>query len=635
MREIELLAPAKNLQCGIAAIDHGADAVYIGADSFGARHAAGNSVEDIALLCRHAHTFGAKVYATVNTVVYDDETDRAVALLRRLHSAGVDAVLLQDMGLLALVRRDAPDLAGSIVWHASTQTDNRTAEKVAWLQAQGFRRAVLARELTLDEINAIHRDVPDMELEVFIHGALCVSYSGQCYASQRCFQRSANRGECAQMCRMRYSLIDAEGHSVSDDAYFLSLKDQCQYDNLEDIIDAGACSLKIEGRLKDVAYVKNVVAAYSMKLNDIIARRNAQGARLLARASWGTAEYSFTPDLRRSFNRGYTDYFLHGRHRDMASLLTPKAIGEYVGKVKEIRRGRQTSFNVAGTAAFVNGDGLCFIDSRGELRGFRVNRAEGNRLFPLAMPEGLTPGTPLYRSQDKAFDDLLSSRTAQRTIPLDIRIEDRGDSVAMTLTGCERHGTLPPLHGEATMSLGERQQAQKPQRENIVRQASRLGATAYSVGSISVDASLDNVFIPASMLSELRRKAIESIALDRTSEQERGQQDRKGRQVSTHDIPEDRYHIRFPYLHNATNHAAKAFYNANGISAEGFETMRAEKGGKYLLMQCRYCIRHALGHCKKTEGKAEWREPLSLRLADGRTFTLEFDCKNCQMNVLG
>ena len=368
MDKIELLAPAKNLECGIAAIDHGADAVYIGAQRFGARVAAGNSVEDIAQLCTYAHQFGAKVYVTVNTIIYDEELEDTQRLLQDLQAANVDAILVQDMGLLSIVRsafplRYAKNCQLSTDLHASTQTDNRTIEKVQWLRSLGFRRVVLARELSLKEIAAIHQAVPDVELEVFVHGALCVSYSGQCYASQYCFGRSANRGACAQFCRLPFDLEDADGNVIERGRHLLSLKDMCRIDQLEELMEAGAVSFKIEGRLKDIDYVKNVTAAYSQRLNEIIARHPDK----YCRASLGSCTYSFTPNLQKTFNRGFTDYFLYGRKPNIFSPDTPKALGEYVGKVKEIRG---NSFNVAGTASFANGDGLCFFKEEGRRRNY-------------------------------------------------------------------------------------------------------------------------------------------------------------------------------------------------------------------------------------------------------------------------
>lgn len=376
MRTLELLAPAKNLEIGKAAIDHGADAVYIGAPRFGARAAAGNSVADIAELCQYAHRFGARVHVTVNTIIYDNEMEDTVQMVEQLCEAGVDALLVQDMGLL--LRLSNKDL-GRTELHASTQCDSRTADKVAWLGSLGFRRVVLARELSIDEIAQIHAHVPGVELEVFVHGALCVSYSGLCYASQYAFQRSANRGACAQFCRMKFDLVDAEGTVIERQRHLLSLKDLCQADRLEALAAAGACSFKIEGRLKDLDYVKNVVAAYSQRLDKIV----EQHPDLYRRASLGTCRYTFTPNLRKTFNRGFTHYFADGRQPDIFSPDTPKAIGELVGTVKDVRR---DCVVVAGTAAFANGDGLCYLTSQRQLEGFRVNTAQATGSIPTVCP---------------------------------------------------------------------------------------------------------------------------------------------------------------------------------------------------------------------------------------------------------
>lgn len=397
-RTLELLAPARDLACAMAAVDHGADAVYIGASDFGARVAAGNSVDDIHQLCDYAHRYGVRVYVTVNTLIYEDEIDKAYQLMKQLAEAKVDALLVQDMAAIELVARVRRELGYAPALHASTQCDTRSAGKVRWLQQQGFSRAVLARELSLDEIKAIHQAVPTVELEGFVHGALCVSYSGVCYASQHCFGRSANRGACAQFCRMKFDLLDADGRTIEHDRHLLSLKDMNRLDHLEELADAGICSFKIEGRLKTADYVKNVVSAYSRKLDDLVRRRPDD----YRRASLGKVSYGFTPDLKKTFNRGFTTYFLHGRQPDIASFDTPKALGEMVGHVKELRR---DSFTVAGIAAFANGDGLCFLNDEHELEGFRVNRVEGGRLFPFKMPTHLRKGMTLYRNQDVAFEN--------------------------------------------------------------------------------------------------------------------------------------------------------------------------------------------------------------------------------------
>ncbi len=589
MTPLELLAPAKNLACGIAAIDHGADVVYIGAPKFGARAAVGNSIDDIRQLCEYAHQFDAKIYVTLNTIVYDDELEQVRSLIDELAAIGVDAVLVQDMGLLQFMDGKPFEI------HASTQTDNRTADKVRWLKQLGFSRAVLARELSAEEIAEIHREVPDIELEVFVHGALCVSYSGICYASQHCFQRSANRGECAQFCRMRFSLVDAEGAEVEHERYLLSLKDMNQSDNLEKLIEAGAVSFKIEGRLKDVAYVKNVTAAYSERLNAYIRKHPEE----YCRASKGRCEYTFTPNLNRTFNRGYTTYFVNGRQPDIASFDTPKAVGEFVGRVKEIRN---DSFNVAGTASFANGDGLCFLNSDRQFEGFRANRVAGNRIFPFKMPAGLRPGMALYRNNDQEFERILSKPSATRKIAITVALRSVDDGFELSANGVT-------VHFDA-----EHQLAQKSPRENIVRQLSKLGDTIYECAEVVVPDNF-NFFIPNSQLSDMRRQLIDAM----------GQAKREVKQARVGKNPGVK---ELSYQNNISNHQSAAFYGTNELSA--YEL----KGGDGPIMQCRHCLRYSLGYCVKRGGKRPtWREPLSLVLGDGRRFRLEFDCQHCQMNV--
>ena len=657
MTSLELLAPAKNLACGIAAIDHGADAVYIGASRFGARSAAGNSIGDIRQLCQYAHPFGVKVYVTVNTILYDDELDATRQLLQDLQTIGVDAILVQDMAILELSRKEfLPRL------HASTQTDNRTPEKVRWLRDLGFSRVVLARELSVEEIAEIHREVPDVELEVFVHGALCVSYSGLCYASQYCFGRSANRGECAQFCRMKFSLVDSEGREVERDRYLLSLKDMNQSDHLLELIEAGATSFKIEGRLKDIGYVKNVTAAYSQRLNEIIRRYPDK----YCRSSKGECSYTFTPDLRKTFNRGYTTYFLHGRQPEIASFDTPKAIGEYVGTVKELRG---DSFNVAGVTSFANGDGLCFVTSsppesggvpvgrgglnvgKGELVGFRANRVQGNRIWPYRMPDGLRPGVRLYRNNDQEFERLMSRPSAERRIPirLALRAVDEGFTLSASILplsrGSQRESDQPPLSDSEHMGTvpmihfcAEHQQAQKPPHENIIRQLSKLGDTIYTCSSVDIPADF-NYFIPNSVLSDMRRSLVALLRSEESGKrsEESGKRKEntsaagsreKGNLVPPYPRTSAPPNYPYTYFYNISNHLSQQFYGAKDLSA--YEL----KGGDGPIMQCRHCIRYALGYCVKHGGqRPTWKEPLSLVLGDGRRFRLEFDCKHCQMNV--
>ena len=610
MRSLELLAPAKNLECGLAAIDHGADAVYIGASRFGARVAAGNSIDDIRQLCLYAHQFAAKVYVTVNTIIYDNELEATRQLLAELSDAGVDAILVQDMAVLSLLSDRSP-LTSHLSFHASTQTDNRTVEKVRWLRDVGFRRVVLARELSADEIAAIHEAVPDVELEVFVHGALCVSYSGLCYASEHCFGRSANRGACAQFCRMKFDLIDADGRELEHQRHLLSLKDMNLSSHLQELVDAGATSFKIEGRLKDAAYVKNVTAAYSEALNAII----RQHPDRYCRASRGQCTYTFRPDLYKTFNRGFTTYFLHGRQPDIFSPDTPKALGEYVGRVKELRR---DSFNVAGTATFANGDGLCFFNADSELEGFRVNRAEGNRLFPQQMPTNLHPGVSLYRNNDQQFERLLSRPSSERRILIRLSLGVTSDGFSLS---AEPVGTPAATPVEVTIAC-EHQQAAKPQHDNIVRQLSKLGGTIYECSGVDLPDSF-GYFIPNSTLTDLRRRLVEALNGDGSRCVMAMTQENSPQYVPPH-------FYDHPYLYNIANRLSCEFY---GVDAPTAYELR---GGDGPIMQCRHCLRYALGRCRKNpadRSTVEWREPLFLRLGDGRRFRLEFDCKHCQMNV--
>lgn len=622
MHPLELLAPAKNLECGIAAIDHGADAVYIGAISHGARVAAGNSIDDIKALCDYAHQFMAKVYVTVNTIVYEDELEKVEALLLDLEHAGVDAILVQDMAIVEIMQRLWAEGRVTMAIHASTQTDNRTPEKVAWLSGQGFSRVVLARELSIEEIAEIYRQVPNVELEAFVHGALCVSYSGVCYASQFCFRRSANRGECAQFCRLKFDLTDAEGRQIDKPRYWLSLKDMCRIEHLQQMAEAGVTSFKIEGRLKDVNYVKNVVAAYSQKLDEII--RHADGR--WCRQALGRCGYAFTPNLRKTFNRGFTDYFVSGVRKNIASVDTPKAMGEYVGKVKEIRR---DSFNVAGTAAFANGDGLCFFDQDKTLKGFRVNRAVGNRIFPQRMPQELKPGMGLYRNSDTAFEKALAGKSAVRQIPVKMMLRTIGHNISllMSIVGAD-------IEVDVQREI-EMQKAQKPQEENMRRQMEKLGNTHYVAEEIHIDEQTATIFVPSSVLAELRREAIEMLDRKLAAESDKRRRTRKIGQVNHLPMPIPSIYTEYSYMFNVANHLARDFYVQNGQKGvgEAFELTKGNQKQKYVIMQCRHCIRQLMGYCSRDGKKVPWKEPLSMRLPDGRTFRLGFDCKNCQMLV--
>lgn len=613
IREIELLAPAKNLECGMAAIDHGADAVYIGANSFGARVAAGNSIEDIEQLCHYAHQYNVKIYVTINTIIYDDEIDRVESLIRQLQDIGVDAILVQDMAILKI----CGNIKSRIILHASTQTDNRNIKKVEWLKKLGFSRVVLARELSLKKISAIHKAIPDIELEVFVHGALCVSYSGACYASEYCFHRSANRGNCAQFCRLKFDLRDSADKTVQKEKYMLSLKDMCRIHSLKELLDAGATSLKIEGRLKNVSYVKNVVAAYSQELDRIISLYPDK----YKRSSAGKSVCSFKPDLNKTFNRGFTDYFLFGRKEGLASVNTPKAIGEFVGKVKEVR---QNSFSVSGTNAFSNGDGLCFINDKQQLEGFRVNKVLNNRLFPLKMPVSLKPHMALYRNNDQLFENMMSASTANRKISINMILSAAQDYVELMIKDNDGYVVIERMSYNSD-------KAQKSQEENMKRQLSKLGNTPYVADEIIITSSTETRFIPSSILVELRRRT-----LDKFSNQFMLSQNRGSLSHILHEDTDTNINAEDINAANVANKFARRLYDEIGPkdAPDAFETIRLDADSCTQIMTCRYCIRYEMGYCTKQKGKkAPWKEPLYLVLNDDRKFRLKFDCINCQMKI--
>lgn len=631
LRKIELLAPAKNLECGIAAVDHGADAVYIGAAQFGARQTAGNSTEDIAELTRYAHQFGAAVYVTVNTIVYEKELAALEHLLKQLVEMGVDAILVQDMAVLEIYKKLKAEYVARgyrmPALHASTQTDNRSADKVKWLKENGFERVVLARELSLEEITDIHKAHPDVELEAFVHGALCVSYSGACYASQYFFNRSANRGECAQFCRMAFDLKDSDGETLIEDSYLLSLKDMCQLDRLGDLLEAGVCSLKIEGRLKDANYVKNVVATYSEALNAYIAKHTGK----YCRSSYGRCTYTFTPALEKTFNRGFTHYFFNGRQKDISSFNTPKAMGEYVGYVKEIRRG---SFNVAGTAMFANGDGLCFFNRQKKLEGFRVNRVENNRLYPLTMPKNLEPGMALYRNNDIEFERAMQGKTSTRKLQVRFVVDVVDGKLTFTATDeCGR---------SANVVLNETpEKAQKSQHDNIVKQLEKLGNTVWTANEISINNSADEFFIPSSRLAAVRRELLE--ALENTPVSNHTDKQAVGETATNSVNANNTVYADTINIANVANTTAQNYYAAHGVknAPTAFELNSDYKAGSATapsavppLMTCRYCLRYALGYCVKNGGKRPtWHEPLHLEAKNGIRVRLAFNCAKCQMEV--
>ncbi|MGL5938382.1 MAG: peptidase U32 family protein [Phocaeicola sp.] len=602
-RPIELLAPAKNLACALAAIEHGADAIYIGAPRFGARAAAGNSLEDIAELVKQAHLYRVRIYVALNTLLKDEELAETEALIHDLYRIGVDAIIVQDMGILQL--KNLPP----IPFHASTQVDTRTPEKARFLEEVGFRQVVLARELELTEIARIHQAIPHTPLEVFVHGALCVSYSGQCYVSEACYGRSANRGACAQFCRLTFDMVDATGREMVRSKHLLSLKDLNQSERLEALLDAGASSLKIEGRLKDISYVKNVTAYYRKKLDAILARREEY-----VRASSGEVKFNFTPQLDKSFSRGFTSYFLNGRGADVASFDTPKSLGEEMGVVKEIR---DNFIVVAGVKPFHNGDGLCYIDEFGKMQGFRINRADANKLYPHEMPQ-IKPRTILYRNFDQEFEKLLQRPTAERKLALDLVLSENAEGFLLSLTDEDKNQTEVQL-------VRNKELARSPQTEQLKKQLAKMGNTPYELRSASIELT-DNWFIPASEISELRRQGVESLLAVR--EQNYPQEQAV--------LPQSQ--VEFPateltYLGNVFNKEAHSFYVQHGVRsiAPAFEKEPVKDAA---LMFTKHCLRYTMGWCPTyQQGSSPYKEPYYLVSSDGRRFQLKFDCKQCQMKL--
>ncbi len=603
VRKIELLSPAKDLNCGIEAVNHGADAVYIGAPKFGARAAAGNSLEDIRTLCDYAHQFGVRVYVALNTILKEDELEEAQRLVWSLYEAGADALIVQDM---ALMQMDLPP----VPLHASTQTDNRTVEKVHFLEQAGFTQVVLARELSLDEIRRIASET-DVALEVFVHGALCVSFSGQCYLSAALSGRSANRGECAQYCRLPYTMVDADGKIIADNKHLLSLKDMNRADELEALMDAGVSSFKIEGRLKDVSYVKNVTAYYRKKLDEILKRRPEY-----VRVSSGVSRYTFTPQVEKSFNRGFTSFYLHGRTPDVTAFDTPKSLGEFVGTVKEIRG---NSFTVAGLTPLNNGDGLVFFNARGELDGFRVNRVVDNRVYPQEMPR-LSPKMKLYRNYDQQFEKLLSKPSAVRKIGVSMTFTDNPGGFSLEM----KDGSGARI---TVARLFAKELAEKEQTDNIRVQLAKLGNTLFEAEKIEVNLT-DNWFVPSSLLADMRREAVNLLLSDRRIRYPR-ELSRKPDSVAKPLFPQQ----QLTYLGNVANTRACSFYQEHGVKTidPAFELKAPDH---VPLMFSKHCLRYSMGWCPTYQKKkSPFREPYYLLYKEVR-LRLMFDCKHCQMLVL-
>lgn len=605
---LELLAPARNAEIAIDAVMAGADALYIGGPGHGARQSAANSVADIARVVAVAHRFNVRVYVTVNTIVYDAELSVVENLIWQLYRVGVDALIVQDMGIL---RMKLPP----IDLHASTQCDIRDAARARFLRDMGFSRVVLARELSIDEIAAIHREVPDVELEAFCHGALCVSYSGDCRASALTTGRSANRGECAQICRLPFDLVDSKGEVIVADTHLLSLRDLNRLPDVAAMTAAGVTSFKIEGRLKDSSYVRNTVAAYSNALDRVSSADNPRSSR-------GVSDAGFTPDLNRSFNRGYTSYFKRadGVAKGMAALRSPKWVGAETGIVTSVN-GKAVTLRLADGVRLVNGDGLTFFDRRGKLTGFRVNTAIGNRITTMAPVAGLETGTKVYRNYYKEFEDTMKTAVSRRTMWVDMTLRYVPRVGLLVIDAVSEGGNRV----SGTAVLAEVGAARSPQIDARCRVLAKTGDTVYRLRDL--DDRVGELFIPASVLTDLRRRVLS--LLDSAARATYKYRYRLPENCETI-LPGD----GILTIHdNVANHLAEAFYRDHGARdvVRAVEVDAPEAGKDVVVMTTRYCIRRELGMClKKTPVH---RGPLYLK-APGLFFRLDFDCKRCGMNVV-
>ncbi|RJP23426.1 MAG: U32 family peptidase [Candidatus Omnitrophota bacterium] len=604
MNQIELLAPAKNLECGLTAVKCGADAVYIGAPSFGAREQAGNSLDDIAALVRYAHPYWVRIYATVNTILFDHEISLARDLIWKLYEIGIDGVIIQDMGLLEC---DLPPLP----LIASTQMHNHSPEKIAFLEQAGFQRAILARELTLDQIKAIHKAALAIELEFFIHGSLCVSYSGQCYMSYAMGGRSGNRGQCAQPCRKIYSLIDKQGRVIVDKRYLLSLRDINLSEHLDELIQAGITSFKIEGRLKDPAYVANVVAFYRNRLDGILEQKG------LHRSSSGKSTLDFTPDLEKTFNRGYTTYFLLGKNHHIGSIDTPKMVGEPIGRITHVSK---TDIRIDTAVSLHPGDGICFFNRRGRLCGSNINAVSGKAICP-DKRNGLEKGLMIYRNHDHEFLTRIQNTRTDRKIHISITISDHADGLVFIVE--DEDGN----HAEYVYS-DEFQIAENPEPAiaTLRKQLAKTGNTEFQADSIHMETT-HTPFLPIAMLNDLRRSLLARLSAIRL----------QNRPIVTgivlkNDVPYPRKELL--YFGNVLNRHAERFYRRHGVTsiqpaAESGIDLHGQK-----VMTTRYCIQSQLNRCPKQSHVQRYEEPLYLIDEEGHRFELRFNCEACEMEIV-
>jgi len=605
MKQLELLAPAKDLECGITAIKCGADAVYIGAGKFGARILAGNKLHDIEALIKFAHFYRAKVYVTVNTIFYDSEIEQVQKLIKKLYEIGTDAIIIQDMGLLEL---DMPP----IPIFASTQCHNNTSEKVKFLEKAGFSRVILARELSMEQIKEI-RSQTEVELESFIHGALCVSYSGQCYLSYAIGGRSGNRGECAQPCRKLYSLADSTGKIISDKKYLLSLRDLNLSSHIKELIDAGITSFKIEGRLKDVNYIKNIVTFYRNTIDKVI-----EGTEY-HKSSSGKTFAGFSPDPLKTFNRSYSDYFLNGRKKEISSIDTSKFRGEYIGKVSKVCKDHFTIDKLPGIK-LNNGDGISFFNKTGNLCGTVINNVDNNRIYPNNMDD-LQAGMVIYRNFDHEFIKKLKNAEVERKIAVSFRFSELSDG--FILHAIDENG----IEANASFST-EKEPAKNPEMaiENIRKQVQKLGDTDFICSNIEIDIK-STYFIRVKDLNELRRNVIEKLRLNRENSYQR-----RFKNI----IPNDYTYLssELTFEGNVLNSYAEKFYTRHGVkniepAAESGLAMKSRK-----LMTTKHCLKYQFGLCSKQNPESKFKEPLYLVDEHNKKYLLKFNCKKCEMEML-
>ena len=618
MRQLELLAPARDLQIGIAAIDCGADAVYIAGPQFGARQAAGNEISDIKLLCDHAHKFGARIFITLNTILYDSELEDAYKFMLAVQEAGADAIIVQDMAIIAMARNGIGNIKEDIriPLHASTQCAIRTPEQARFLESLGFSRIILERQLSLEQIRAI-RDAVTCELEFFVHGAICVCYSGQCYLSEKIAGRSANRGACIQACRSRYDLVDSKGKVLVRDKALLSLKDYNLRGRLRELAEAGISSFKIEGRLKNESYVRNVVRDYSLSLDRLVAAQPDN----YERASFGKVTGGFTPDTSKTFNRGYTEMFLDSKRGKWAAMEAAKSMGELVGTVTSIGRG-EISVRLNKGVSLNNGDGFSFITRFGKVEGFRGDVCNGNSIRCKVSP-ALFVGVSLYRNINSAFEKEIERQTCTREISVttDLKFNLTGNQYTLEATAVSEDGREVRKIFDAGNQSAENQ---RRIREMLSKQIGKTtGMYRFAVGSVLCDAELP--FMAASFLNNVRRELAEELAAIPCNKKD----------ILLRTIIETNRGDLFNqknviYKSNVSNHLSEDIYQKCGAKhIEKAYELRQVEGAE--LMRSKYCIRYELGMCPKHHGTQN-TGPLFL-LNNGQRFALHFDCGNCEMTV--